>query len=145
MTHSTTPARTGTIFGREPAALISAVTALLMLFVAFGADFLSAKQAGAVEAFLAAAATVWIAVKVRPVAPTVLTGLISTGATLAAAYGFELDQAQVGAISAASIALMTALVVRPQSTPKNDPRTIDGAVVPGDLRDTDVRPTTRLT
>ncbi|MFC0504207.1 hypothetical protein [Micromonospora costi] len=134
----------GTILGREPAVLINAVAALLALFVAFGADFLTAKQAGAVEAFLAAAATAWLLSKVRPIAPTLFTGVITTGATLAAAYGFELSQEQVGSITAASIALMTALVIRPQSTPKSDPRTIDGVVVPGDVRAADVRPQTRL-
>lgn len=140
---TTLPAKV-TILGREPAVLITAATSLLALFVAFGLDGLSAKQAGAIEALLAAAATAWIASKVRPVAPTIFVGLITTGATLAAAYGYELTQTQVGSITAASIALMTALVIRPQSTPKADPRTIDRAVVPGDVRTADVRPTTRL-
>ncbi|RZU74921.1 hypothetical protein EV384_3416 [Micromonospora kangleipakensis] len=115
-----------TIFGREPAVLISAVTSVLALLVAFGLDFLSAQQAGAVEAVLAAAATCWIAAKVRPMAPTLFTGLITAGASLAAAYGFALSQAQVGSITAASVALMTALVIRPQSTPATNPRPIDG-------------------
>lgn len=126
MTEPTVPAR-ATIFGREPAVLIGAVASLLSLLVAFGMDFLDAKQAGAIEAFLAAAAAVWIATKVRPLAPTLFTGVISTGATLAAAYGFELTQSQVGSITAASVAMMTALVIRPQSTPMADPRPIDGA------------------
>lgn len=138
------PATRATILGREPAVLINSVVALLALFVAFGADFLTVKQAGAVEAFLAAAATAWLAFKVRPIAPTIFTGVITTGATLAAAYGFELTQEQVGSLTAASLALMTALVVRPQSTPANDPRTIDGVVVPGDVRAGDVRPVRRL-
>ncbi|MFY1595503.1 hypothetical protein [Micromonospora sp. WMMD737] len=134
----------GLILGREPATIIGAAATLLALFVAFGADFLNAKQAGAVEAVLAAAAATWVAFKVRPIAPTVFVGLISTSATLAAAFGFELNQEQVGSITAASVALMTLLVIRPQSTPKSDPRTIDGVVVAGDIREADVRPTTRL-
>lgn len=144
MSHNALPANRTTIFGREPAVLVMAATSLLAMFVAFGADFLTAKQAGAVEAVLAAAATAWVASKVRPVAPTLFAGLIATGATLSGAYGFELNQEQVGSITAASVALMTLLVIRPQSTPKADPRTIDGAVVPGDIRASDVRPTTRL-
>ncbi|MCX5066678.1 hypothetical protein OOJ91_12390 [Micromonospora lupini] len=133
-----------TIFGREPAVLIMAAASVLALFVAFGADFLTAKQAGAAEAVLAAAASTWLAFKVRPLAPTLFVGLITTCATLAAAYGFELNQEQVGSITAASIALMTALVIRPQSTPTADPRTIDGVVVAGDVRMAYVRPTSRL-
>lgn len=141
---SAVPATRSTILGREPAVLINAVATLLALFVAFGADWLTVAQAGAIEAVLAAAATAWVAFKVRPLAPTLFTGLITTGATLAAAYGFELSQAQVGSITAASIALMTALVIRPQSTPASDPRTIDGVVVAGDVRAEDVRPATRI-
>lgn len=141
---TTLPATKATIFGREPAVLIMAAASVLALLVAFGADFLTAKQAGAVELFLGAAATAWLAFKVRPLTPTLFVGLITTGSTLAAAYGFELNQEQVGSITAASIALMTALVIRPQSTPKADPRTIDGVVVAGDVRAADVRPTTRM-
>ncbi len=128
----------GTILGREPAVIIGGVASLLAVLVAFGLDFLTAKQAGAVEAFLTALAAVWIAVKVRPIAPTLLVGVISTGATLAAAYGYELSQAQVGSIAASSVALLTVLVIRPQSTPKADPRTIDGVVVAGPT-DADMR------
>jgi len=131
MSDLSTPVKSGTILGREPAVLIGGLVSVAAVLVAFGADFLTAKQAGAVEAFLTALAAAWIAFKVRPVAPTVLVGVISTGATLAAAYGFELSQAQVGSIAAASVALLTVLVIRPQSTPKSDPRTIDGVVVPG--------------
>lgn len=137
MSSSSLPAKAG-IFGREPAVLIGAVTSMLAVLVAFGFDFLTAKQAGAVEAFLTAAAAAWMAVKVRPVAPSLFVGVITTGATLAAAYGYELSQAQVGSIAAASVAVMTALVVRPQSTPKADPRVIDGVVVSGDIRAADV-------
>ncbi|WP_328344766.1 hypothetical protein [Micromonospora sp. NBC_00421] len=131
MTDVNLPATSGTIFGREPAVLIGGVASLLAVFVAFGLDFLSAAQAGAIEAFLTAVAAVLIAAKVRPVAPTLLVGVITTGATLAATYGFSLSQSQVGSIAAASVALLTALVIRPQSTPKADPRVVDGVVVSG--------------
>jgi hypothetical protein len=125
----TTTAPKAKIFGREPAVIIGAAASLLSLLVAFGLDFLTAKQAGAIEAVLAAAAAVWIAAHVRPIAPTLFTGLISAGATLASAYGFDLSQSQVGSIAAVSVALLTVLVVRPQSTPNADPRPTDGAVV----------------
>lgn len=132
------PVKSGGMFGREPATIIGAVASLMAVLVAFGLDFLTAKQAGAVEAFLTAAAFAWMALKVRPVAPSIFVGVITTGATLAATYGYELSQAQVGSIAAASVAVMTMLVVRPQSTPKADPRTIDGVVISGDVRAADV-------
>lgn len=129
MSASNLPVKPGFILGREPAVLIGTAASLLAVLVAFGFDFLTAKQAGSVEAFLTALAAAWIALKVRPIAPTVLVGVITTGATLAATYGFELSQAQVGSIAAASVAVLTVLVIRPQSTPKSDPRPMDGSTV----------------
>jgi hypothetical protein len=126
------------VLGREPAVLIGAVASLLAVLIGFVPTALTVEQAGGITAFLTAAAAVWTAVKVRPVAPTLFVGIITTGATLLATFGFELSQAQVGAVAAASVALLTALVVRPQSTPAADPRTIDGVVVPGDIRDEDL-------
>lgn len=111
-----------TIFGREPAVLIGAVAASLAVIIGFVPDALTTEQAGAITAFLTAAAAVWTAVKVRPLAPTLFTGVITTGATLLATFGTHLSQSQVGALAAASVALMTALVVRPQSTPVSNPR-----------------------
>lgn len=128
MSDNTLPAKSGTILGREPAVVIGAVSAILAVLVGFGLDFLSADQAGAISAALTAAAAVYTAVKVRPVAPSLFVGLITTGATLAGAYGFNLSQAQVGVLAAASVAVMTALVTRPQSTPKSDPLPLDGRV-----------------
>ncbi len=119
------------VFGREPAVLIGAVAALLAVLIGFVPDALTTAQAGAITAFLTAGAAVWTALKVRPVAPTLFVGVITTGATLLATFGFDLSQSQVGAVAAASVALMTALVVRPQSTPKADPRVVDGVVVSG--------------
>ncbi|WP_341719920.1 hypothetical protein QQG74_09540 [Micromonospora sp. FIMYZ51] len=126
------------ILGREPAVLINAAAALLATFIGFVPTALTGGQAGAILAFLTAAAAVWTAVKVRPIAPTIFVGLITTGATLAGAFGFDLSQQQVGSLAAASVALMTLLVIRPQSTPVADPRTIDGTVVSGDVRDADL-------
>lgn len=126
------------ILGREPAVLIGAAASLLAVLIGFVPTALTVEQAGAITAFLTAGAAVWTAIKVRPVAPTLFVGVITTGATLLASFGFALTQQQVGAVAAASVAVMTALVVRPQSTPKNDPRTIDGTIVAGDIRDEDL-------
>jgi hypothetical protein len=122
------PARPGAILGREPAVLIGSVASLLAVFVGFVPSALSDTQSGAITAFLTAAAAVWMAIKVRPIAPSLFVGLITTGAALTATFGFDLSQSQIGALSAASVAIMTALVVRPQSTPAADPRPIDGTV-----------------
>jgi hypothetical protein len=117
------------IFGREPAVVIAAIAATLAVVMGFLPDFLTVGQSGAITAFLTAGAAVWTAIKVRPLAPTIFVGVITTGATLFGTFGFDLSQSQVGALAAASVAVMTALVVRPQSTPTSDPRTIDGETV----------------
>ncbi|RKR92756.1 hypothetical protein BDK92_7236 [Micromonospora pisi] len=111
-----------TIFGREPATIIAAIAAVLAVVIGFMPDALTVNQSGAITAVLTALAGVWTAFKVRPIAPTIFTTLITTGATLLGTYGFDLTQSQVGVLSAASVALMTAIVVWPQSTPAADPR-----------------------
>ncbi|PZG17816.1 hypothetical protein C1I95_14800 [Micromonospora craterilacus] len=126
------------IFGREPAVIINAVAALLATLIGFMPAALTGEQAGAIVAALTAAAAIWTAIKVRPVAPTLFVGAITTGATLAGAFGYALTQQQVGTLAAASVALMTVLVIRPQSTPAADPRTINGVLVAGDIRRTDL-------
>lgn len=140
MSESTLTDSKGTIFGREPAVLIGMVASLLAVAIGFLPDALTVEQAGGIIAFLTAATSAWMAFKVRPIAPSVFTGVITTGATLLGAFGLHLTQEQVGSLAAASVAILTALVVRPQSTPAADPRTLDGAVVAGDVRAADVRP-----
>ncbi len=54
-----------------------------------------------------------------------LTGVIETGLLLAVAFGLQLTSAQIGAIMAFVVALLTLvriLLVRPQVTPVADPR-----------------------
>lgn len=109
------------IMGREPAALIGAVTGILAIVVGF-TTVITPDQAGAITALLTAVAAAWTAAKVKPVAPTILTGVITTGAALVGSFGLDLSQQQVGTLVGAASLILTAIVVRPQSTPKEDPR-----------------------
>lgn len=107
-------------FGREPALVIQATAAILAVGAGLGLPGISDGVIAAGTAFLTAAAAAYTALHVRPVAPAVFTGVITTGATLAAAFGLDLAQGQVGLISAASLAIM-AMLTRQQVTPAYDP------------------------
>jgi hypothetical protein len=112
------------IFGREPALFISAIAALLALAGGFGLPGADDGLVAAVTAFLTAAAAAWTAWRVDPVAPSIFGGVITTGATLVAAFGLDLTQTQVALVSAAAMTLVTLFAVRPQVTPVDSPAPI---------------------
>lgn len=103
------------IFGREPAAWIATVGALLTALAAVGVPFLSAGQAAAATALVGAGV---VAATTRPIAPSMVTGVISAGAALFAEYGLHMADAAVGAVSAAAVAVF-ALITRQQVEPQD--------------------------
>lgn len=109
------------IFGREPTLLLQGLQAVLTFVVTFGMPWLNDQHAGAIVAVGAAVLTAINAWAVKPVAPAVFTGLITAGAALLAAYGLDLPQEQVGALSLAVTAVM-AFLLREQVTPEQDPQ-----------------------
>jgi len=114
------------IFGREPAAIVSVLTAIVALLVAFNFPGLSAEAGAAVVTFLGG---VIIAATTRPWAPGLFAGLASSGAALAAGWGFHFTDAQVASVSALTMVLFAVFGSRPQVTPASDPRVVDGVVV----------------
>lgn len=115
-------------FGREPALVISALASILAVLVGFGFPGLNDGMAAAIVALGYAAAGVWTAAHVRPVAPTLFTGLIAAGAALLAEFGLHATQQQVTLLAAAVSTLMV-LVFRAQVTPAHDPLPISGIAV----------------
>lgn len=109
------------IFGREPALWISTLSSLLVLFAGFGLPGLNDTLVASLTAFLTAGAAAYIAVRVTPIAPTVFTGVVTTGSVLLASFGLHLTQQQVSLVAAAAAMLVT-LVARAQITPINDQR-----------------------
>lgn len=107
--------------GREPALWIGALSAVLAVLVGFGLPGLNDGVIAALTAFLTAAAAVWTAFHVTPVAPTVFTGVVTSGAVLLAAFGFDLSQQQVSLVAGAAAVVMT-LIARGQITPAKDPQ-----------------------
>ena len=104
------------IFGREPTVWLQGLTAVLTFFVTFGWDQLTSKQAGLIVAVVAAALSAWNAWAVKPVAPAIWTGLITSGAALLGAYGLSLNQESVGKVVLAVTAVM-AIILRQAVTP----------------------------
>lgn len=102
------------ILGREPAAWISAVGSVLVVLAAVGLPWLNAGQAAALTALVAA---VILVATTRPVAPSLVTGVVAAGAALLVEYGMEVPDATVGAVSAAVLAVF-ALISRQQLAPR---------------------------
>jgi len=111
------------LFGRDPALWLQAVSGLLVILVGLGLPGLTDSVAAAIMALIAAALTTWQALLVRPVAPTVMSGLIVALAPLGAYFGLHLAQSQIATLTA-GVAGIVALIVRSQSTPVYDPAPI---------------------
>lgn len=116
------------LFGREPALWIAVIQAVLILLFTMGVPGIDGDLAGGVSLVLTAAATTWSALAVRPVAPTVFTGLIIAVVQLLSRWGLHWDDTQIGALTTLA-ALTVTLIFRAQVTPVDDPRVIDGEFV----------------
>jgi hypothetical protein len=104
------------IFGREPALIISTVSAILSLVVTFNIG-MSGEQAGAIVAIVSAVFGAIVAVATRPIAPAAFTAVVAAGAALLAAYGLNVSAETVGATNAVVLAVL-ALLTRGQVSPK---------------------------
>lgn len=104
------------IFGREPALIISTLSAVLSLIVTFNIG-MSGEQAGAIVAVISAAFGAITAAMTRPIAPSAFTAAVAAGAALLAAYGLDVSAETVGATNAVVLAVL-ALLARGQVSPK---------------------------
>lgn len=104
------------IFGREPALIISTLSALLSLIVTFNIG-MSGEQAGAIVAATSAVFGAITAAMTRPIAPSAFTAVVAAGAALLAAYGLDVSAETVGATNAVVLAVL-ALLTRSQVSPK---------------------------
>lgn len=105
------------IFGREPAAWLGLLGALISWATTMGLDWLTPVQ-GAVVA--SAATAVLMALTTRPIAPGLFTAAISALAAVFAEYGLHASDAQVTGLNAVILAAFALFVVRPQVTPEAD-------------------------
>lgn len=114
------------IFGRDPALWLSLIGAVVTWGVSLGLDWLNAGQATAIVTAITA---LTIALTTKPIAPPLFTGAIAAGAALFGEYGLHWSDAAVTGLGAIVLAAFALLGVRPQVTPNNDPKVIQGTVV----------------
>lgn len=104
------------IFGREPALIISTVSAVLSLVVTFNIG-MTGEQAGVIVAVISASFGAIAAAMTRPIAPTAFTAVVAAGAALLAAYGLNVSAETVGAVNAVVLSVL-ALLARGQVSPR---------------------------
>lgn len=105
------------IFGREPAAITSAIMAAVALLVAFGFN-VSTDTQGLIQAAVNAALGLVVVISVRENVLPAIIAVVQTGLPLVVAFGLDLTEAQQGAILAASSLTLGLVFARPQVTPK---------------------------
>jgi hypothetical protein len=112
------------IFGREPALVMGAIGAVLAWIATLGFEWMDAGQSTALITFLSALV---IAATTRPWAPALFVGVISAGASLAAAYQLHWSEEAVTGLGTIVLAGFALFGIRPQVTPAADPAPISPA------------------
>ncbi|MEV0151578.1 MULTISPECIES: hypothetical protein [unclassified Nonomuraea] len=105
------------IFGREPAAILYALQAVLAVLVAFGVFGLTDESAAWVLTIGNGVMALIVAVVTRPFVVSALTGAVQTILTAAIAFGLPVTEAQMGSIIAA-LSIILGLTLRPNVAPE---------------------------
>lgn len=98
------------ILGREPALVIAAINALVMIVGTLGFSLFTGDQAGLAVAVINAIAGVLTALVTRPIGPAAFTALISAVLALLASYQVNIPGETVAAINAAVYPLLAFLI-----------------------------------
>lgn len=123
---TTNPSTTSLVFGREPAAWTSLVSATLVLLTTFGLS-ISTETQGVIIAAVNAVFGLIVVIMVRESIYPALVAVVQTAIPLVVAFGLHLTDAQQGAILAAATVLIGFVLTRPQVTPKAN--IVDGEVL----------------
>jgi hypothetical protein len=114
------------IFGREPGLWIALIGAGVTWAASLGFDWLNAGQATAIVTFITAAI---IALVTRPIGPPLFVAAVSAGAAMFGQYQLHWSAAAVTGLGTIILAGFALLGIRPQVTPNNDPKVIQGTIV----------------
>lgn len=104
------------IFGREPAAWIALLTAVVAVLVGAKVPGLTPVQGAAAIAFVGAALLVYTT---RPIGPAVLVAVVIAGVGLLGTYGVHASEGLVQGLIALVTASSGIFGVRPQVSPQN--------------------------
>lgn len=107
------------IFGREPALIIGFIGAIVTALAALNLPGLNAGQAAAITGAVTAAI---IAATTRPVGPALFVAAFTAVAALFAEYGLHWSDSVIAGVSGIIVAGFSLFGIRPQVTPKDDPR-----------------------
>lgn len=121
------------IFGRYPAAWLSAITAVLAVIANIPGSPLSGEMAAWVVTVVSAGFTALEAWMIRPVTVAMLTGAVRTTIAAIVLFGVPISDELSGTIVAA-VSMIFGLLVHANGTPAGDP-------APGFLPDTGPRST----
>jgi hypothetical protein len=113
------------IFGYEPVVVLNSLSAVLGLIVSLGLTGLTATESGAIVGVATAVLGAIAAWMTRPIAPQAFTTLVAAGATLVAAFGYDVSQSTIGAINTVALAVLT-LLTRSQVSPTSKPSGLSG-------------------
>lgn len=105
------------VFGREPAAWTSLISAALVLLTTFGIT-ISTETQGIILAAANAVLGLIVVITVRESVYPALIAVVQTAIPLVVAFGLHLTEAQQGAILAAATVTLGFAFTRPQVTPK---------------------------
>jgi hypothetical protein len=105
---------------REPAAWAAVVATLLSLIATLDVPLLTEQHTGAWVAVIDAGVAIFVAYRVRPWEPALISGFIAAGGHLVAAYSIDVSGKTLAALNVFVLALMF-LLTRGQQTPKADP------------------------
>lgn len=104
------------IFGREPAAWLGVLTAVVAVLVGAHVPHLTAVQGAAGIALVGAAL---MAYTTRPVGPAVLTAVVVAGVALLGTYGVHASEGLVQGLIALTVAVSAFFGVRDQVSPQD--------------------------
>lgn len=105
------------ILGREPAAILYALQAILAALVAFGVFGLTEESAAWVLTIGNGVMALIVAVVTRPFVVSALTGAVQTILTGLISFGLPLTTEEMGALITA-LSVVLALVLRPNVSPE---------------------------
>jgi hypothetical protein len=105
------------ILGREPAALLYALQAVLAVAVSFGAFGLTATSAGWVMTIANGVMALVVAIVTHPLAVSAAVGAVQTILTGAISFGLPLTEAQTGTLIAA-LSVVLGLALRTNLAPR---------------------------
>lgn len=100
----------------EPAVIAGVVSAALAVLLSFGVPGLTVETVALIMTFVNAALALYVAWKTNATSLALILGVVNAGFALASGYGFDLSEAQQGAL----IGLMSVVIgmfLRTQVTP----------------------------